>query len=182
MAYINTTNNQYPVSELDIRREFPNTSFPTPFSPPEGYAPVLESPIPTYDAITQGNREVTPVQDKLGNWMRTYEVYDLDPEQAAANLAAKNERIQKSIVDQTQARLDDFAKTRNYDGILSLATYATSTNAKFQAEGQYGVTARDATWAKLYEIMAEVEAGTRPMPEGYADVEPELPVLEWPLA
>lgn len=55
---------------------------------------------------------------------------------------------------------------------------ATSTNAKFQAECQYGVEARDATWAKLYEIMAEVEAGTRQMPSGFADIEPELPLLE----
>lgn len=182
MAYINTQTMQYPVSEQDIRNEFPNTSFPFPFQPPEGYAPVLESPYPEFEPITQGYREVTPTEDTLGNWMRTYEVYDLGPEQAAANLAAKNEQIQKSIVDQTQARLDDFAKTRLYDGILSLATYATSTNAKFQAEGQYGVEARDATWAKLYEMLAEVEAGTRPMPESFADVEPELPALEWPLA
>lgn len=92
------------------------------------------------------------------------------------------EEIRNVIVQQTQQRLDDFAKTRNYDGILSLATYATSTNAKFQDEGQYGVTARDATWAKLYEIMAEVEAGTRPMPGSFEDIEPELPKLEWPLA
>lgn len=47
-------------------------------------------------------------------------------------------------------------------------------------EHKYGVEARDATWAKLYEVMADVEAGTRPMPAGYADIEPELPVLEWP--
>lgn len=91
------------------------------------------------------------------------------------------EEVTKIIVNATQLRLDDFAKTRNYDGILSLCTYATSTVPKFQTEGQYGVTARDDTWAKLYEIMAEVEAGTRPMPEGYSDIEPELPLLKWPV-
>lgn len=180
MAYIKLDDMQYPLGEQDIRAAFPNTSFPTPFSAPEGYAPVLESPTPTYDPITQGYREVTPAEDTLGNWMRTYEVYDLDPEQAAANQAEHVKRVTDGIVQQTQARLDEFAKTRNYDGILSLATYATSTNAKFQTEGQYGVEARDATWAKLYEIMGEVDAGTRPMPSGFADVEPELPVLEWP--
>ena len=90
------------------------------------------------------------------------------------------EQIQSEIVTATQKRLDDFAKTRNYDGILSLATYATSTVPKFQAEGQYGVEARDATWSKLYEILAEVEAGTRPMPSSYADIEFELPPLVWP--
>ncbi len=92
------------------------------------------------------------------------------------------EEIQQEIVTATQQRLDDFARTRNYDGILSLCTYATSTVPKFAAEGQYGVTARDATWAKLYEMLAEVEAGTRPMPTGFADIEPELPVLAWPVA
>lgn len=182
MAYINLETQAYPVSELDIRLAFPNTSFSTPFSPPDGYAPVLESPTPTYDPITEGYREVTPEQDSLGNWMRTYEVYDLDPEQAAANQAEHVKRLTESIVQQTQQRLDNFAKTRNYDSILSLATYATSTNQKFQAEGQYGVTARDATWARLYEIMTEVEAGTRPMPNSFEDIEPELPTLEWPAA
>lgn len=180
MAYINLDTQAYPVSEQDIRNQFPNTSFATPFQAPEGYAPVLESPTPVYDTVNQGYREVAPTQDSLGNWMRTYEIYDLDPEQAAANLAEKNKRIQESIVQQTQARLDDFAKTRYYDGILSLCTYATSSNPKFQVEGQYGVTARDETWSVLYGIMAAVEAGTRPMPDGYKEIEAELPVLEWP--
>jgi hypothetical protein len=92
-----------------------------------------------------------------------------------------DEVIQQEIIEQTQQRLDDFAKTREYDGILSLCTYATSTVPKFLAEGQYGVESRDATWAKLYEILDEVLAGTRPMPSGYTDIEPELPVLAWPV-
>jgi hypothetical protein len=90
------------------------------------------------------------------------------------------EQIQAEIVTDTQKRLDDFAKTRNYDGILSLCTYASSPNVKFQAEGQYGVDARDTTWTKLYQIFAEVEALTRPMPTSYADIESELPTLAWP--
>lgn len=79
-----------------------------------------------------------------------------------------------------QQRLDDFAKTRGYDGVLSACTYATSTVAKFQAEGQYCVDARDATWSTCYAILGAVQAGTRPMPT-LAEIEAELPVLEWPL-
>jgi hypothetical protein len=90
------------------------------------------------------------------------------------------DEIKAEIMTATQQRLDTFAKTRLYDGVLSLCTYASSLNAKFQAEGQYGVEARDATWATLYEIMEEVQAGTRPMPSGYADIEAELPPLVWP--
>jgi len=88
--------------------------------------------------------------------------------------------VQERIVSQTQQRLDEFARTRNYDGILSLCTYATSSNVKFQAEGLYGVDLRDATWSKLYEILAEVESGVRPVPSAYSDIEGELPALVWP--
>lgn len=95
------------------------------------------------------------------------------PEQVAAQL-------QDEVVHATQQRLDDFARTRNYDGILSLCTYATSGVAKFAAEGQYGVTIRDATWATLYQILAEVQSGIRPIPSGFASIENDLPAMEWP--
>jgi hypothetical protein len=99
---------------------------------------------------------------------------DIEPEEPTP------EQIQDQIVRDTQRRLDAFARTRNYDGILSACTYATSSNAKFAAEGQYCVESRDATWAKLYEIYDEVKAETRPMPSGYDAIKGELPVLEWP--
>ena len=78
-----------------------------------------------------------------------------------------------------QAHLDAFARTRNYDGIMSAATYATSTVEKFRAEGQYAVEARDLTWAKGYEIMDDVLSETRPMPT-LEEVIAELPELKWP--
>ena len=89
------------------------------------------------------------------------------------------EQIIVLYTEGVQKHLDDFARTRNYDGILSAATYATSTVPKFAAEGQYAVEARDATWAKSYEVMAEVEAGTRPMPT-LEELISELPALVWP--
>lgn len=98
----------------------------------------------------------------------------------ADEIAIRTRRLVQSIVDATQKHMDDFARTRNYDGILSLCTYATSAVPKFRSEGQYGVDARDATWATLYEILAEVETGLRPTPTGFADIEPDLPALAWP--
>ncbi|MDD5479641.1 hypothetical protein [Rhodoferax sp.] len=88
--------------------------------------------------------------------------------------------IQAVIVQAVQARLDAFAATRNYDGILSACTYATSTVPKFAAEGQAAVNARDQTWAALYEMLGNVQAGAWLMPTSFADVEPLLPVLVWP--
>jgi hypothetical protein len=194
--YINTENNQYPVSERDIRAANPNTSFPSPFVAPEQYAPVLNSPQPAYNSVIQRVQETIPTPVN-GTYMQQWQVVpkfveytddegvvhtvaEQEAAAIAADTAAKNEALFKSIQTQTQQRLDAFAQTRLYAGILSLCTYATSTNPKFQAEGQYGVEARDSTWATLYQILAEVEAGTRPIPAGYDDIEPELPVLQWP--
>lgn len=90
------------------------------------------------------------------------------------------EHITEQVVAATQKRLDDFARTRNYDGILSACTYATSAVPKFAAEGQYCATARDATWAALYAFMGQVQSGECAMPSSFEDVAPELPALEWP--
>lgn len=35
----------------------------------------------------------------------------------------------------------------------------------------------NATWAKLREVLAEVEPGARPAPSSFTDIESELPVL-----
>lgn len=91
------------------------------------------------------------------------------------------EKVYAEIVASVQTRLDDFAATRNYSGIMSACTYATSTVTKFATEAQYCVEVRDATWATCYAIMADVQAGQRPMPTGYADIESELPELVWPV-
>ena len=92
-----------------------------------------------------------------------------------------SEQIIASFVSAVQRRLDDFAKTRGYDGILSAATYATSTVPKFAGEGQYAVEARDATWAACYQMLDEVQSGHRPM-LSIEEVMAELPELKWPAA
>ena len=98
---------------------------------------------------------------------------------AIANPPPTPEQIVAQYTAGVQKYLDDFARTRNYDGILSAATYATSAVPKFKAEGQYAVEARDATWAKCYEILAAVGGGSRPMPT-MEELITELPVLTWP--
>jgi len=197
MNYINKTTLQYPISEQDIRNLNPNTSFSTPFVAPSEYALVFASPQPEFNQVTQTARELQPELTSKGNYEQRWEVVSkfveytdeqgivhtvAEQEQAAIakDSAEKAEQIQKEIVDSTQQRLDTFAKTRNYDSILSACTYATSTVLKFQAEGQYCVDARDSTWSKLYQILEEVKQGIRPAPSGFADIEPDLPVLTWP--
>lgn len=89
------------------------------------------------------------------------------------------EQIITGITAEIQKRLDDFAKTRGYDGILSACTYAASLVPAFKAEGQYCVEARGSTWAAAYAIMNAVQSGQRPMP-ALDEVIAELPNLVWP--
>lgn len=78
-----------------------------------------------------------------------------------------------------QAMLDAKAQERHYDNILSACTYVTSTNATFHAEGQACVQWRDAAWAKSYDLMAQVQAGTLAQPTIPALLA-MLPAMVWP--
>ena len=94
---------------------------------------------------------------------------------------AQAQAFQAVVVTATQARLDNFAKTRNYDGILSACTYASSAISKFAGEGQAAVNLRDSTWATLYQVLADVQNNVITMPGTVEEVVALLPELIWPV-
>ena len=92
-----------------------------------------------------------------------------------------DEAMAQTIADLTaaiQGHLDAVAKTRNYDGILSLCSYATSQNPRFSHEGLAGVAWRDAVWAQGYAVMAECLEGKRPVPTAEELIQ-GLPSIAW---
>jgi hypothetical protein len=177
--WINTETNAYPLFENDIRAALPNTSFAQPFSPPEPYAWVAPCPKPEFDPLTEKVVEATP-ESVDGVWYQEWDVVDLSPPEAVAAMEARNAQVYEDVVKATQARLDAFARTRGYDDIKSASDYAGCSVAKFDAEGTYCRDARAETWDKLYDMLAEVQAGTRPVPDNFSEIEPELPALVWP--
>ena len=195
--YINTETNQYPETEASIRAAYPNTSFPIPFAPPEKYAYVFPSPQPTFDPVIEVAIETAPQFTSKGVWEQRWDVtskfteytdedgtvHTVEEQETAAIAKANEEKLeslQRTVVFRTQERLDAFALTRNYSSILSATTYENSAIPKFAAEGAYAKQVRDATWATLYQILADVQAGTRPAPNSYEEIESELPPLQWP--
>jgi hypothetical protein len=105
------------------------------------------------------------------------------------------EKIKQSIVESVQTRLDNFGKTREYDGTISIGKYVNIPDSeidnlpepekslvkKFKMECQYYSLVTATTWATCYKILNEVSAGNRIQPSGYQDIEDELPTLEWPI-
>lgn len=78
-----------------------------------------------------------------------------------------------------QKHLDTKAQEYSYDGILSASSYAGSKHAKFGREGRAFADWRDACWDYGYKVLADVEAGTRPMPTAEVLVN-ELPTFTIP--
>jgi hypothetical protein len=137
-------------------------------------------------AVTPTDRPTAPVDQVVeettpeliaGAWTQAWAVRAATP----AEVTQQEQALLDDIVAATQARLDTFARTRNYDDIKSACTYAGCSVPKFNTEGSYCQDRRAETWAKLYDMLDEVNAGTRPMPAGFADVEPDLPTLAWPI-
>jgi hypothetical protein len=187
MSYIHKETQLYPVTEADIRALHPNTSFPTPFVAPDEYAVVFTGPQPTFDPVTQHVREAAPELSSKGQYeqqwvvVEKYETAEEREAAIAADIGLKLEALKSSIVQKVQQRLDDFAKTRAYDDIKSLSDYADDEDPVFRAEGIYGKSRRSLTWRTTINFMNDVKAGIRPIPSGYADVEAELPELNWPV-
>lgn len=115
--FINTETLAYPVSQQQIQQELPNTSFPTPFVAPEPYAPVLLSPQPSYDPITQIVQETTP-EETAGQWYQTWAVVDLTPEQIQYN--------KDQIAQQKKAQGKQILSDTDWTAIPSVADPAQS--------------------------------------------------------
>lgn len=97
------------------------------------------------------------------------------PEEVQAEAQAA---LQAEFTSAIQERLDSFAQTRGYDNIMSACSYFGSGNPRFKAEADRAIALRDATWAKCYEILDDVQSGKRPIPTP-EELFAELPALEW---
>lgn len=161
----------------DVRDFFPNVSNPNDdFFVEQGYYKVnLFIP---HDKDTHKLVESKPyLQD---GWVYTVKLEPLSADELAAIKQVKMAKLTSMLSIGAQHRLDSFAATRGYDNILSACTYVSSTNPTFAAEGKCCVDARDATWAAIYALLADVESGNMLAPSRFDEIEDDLPVLEWP--
>lgn len=69
----------------------------------------------------------------------------------------------KSFELAIKSHLDDEAKAKGYESILSVCTYAGYTNP-YQLEGQSFIQWRGLVWEYYYTELAKIEAGSRTEP------------------
>lgn len=80
--------------------------------------------------------------------------------------------------DYVQRHLDSVAATKGYDSLISAASYATSSNTKFKADGIAAIKWRDAVWTACNAYLTEVQAGTKSIPT-VEELLASLPSLSW---
>lgn len=130
-----------------------------------------------FDPASQKLVPTNPYLD--GQIVRTMVVAALSTEE----LATMNQRKSGQVIDdlkiEATRRLDEFAKSRGYDNITSVASYANSTDPDYLAEANRAIYLRDRWWRILTTLMNEVLSGARPIPESFDVLAAELPALTW---
>lgn len=103
--------------------------------------------------------------------------YDITNKQLTADerLVVMTQRCDAAL----SSHLDATAQSRRYDNRITCALRA-GYPGPFQAEGQAFAAWMDTCNAMGYQFLAEVQAGTRPLPATTQEFVNALPPMEWP--
>jgi hypothetical protein len=186
---------EYPVYEIHIKNRA---------HPMDWYTPVIYLQKPTYDdrfesireelqitgkhvvaSYVVGQMSVDAILNKLfypnGRHNIANPTEEIQPENitiATIDPFLLNKVAQKASVEVGET-LDAFVKERNYDDVRSCVSYTNSSNPQFKAEADRVIVLRDQTYSALYAYLADVTAGTVPLPKSSQDFKQGLPALTW---
>lgn len=107
------------------------------------------------------------------------DVYDGEQFKKPQPPPADPKQVQADATVQIQLLLDSTALEHGYDSIISLCSYAESSNPEWKTEGTAGRAWRDACWMAAQKIQDDVIAGKRPLPT-VDEVLAEMPAIVWP--
>lgn len=89
------------------------------------------------------------------------------------------EEIQKKLTDAVQNYMDEVAKQKNYDNILSACSYVDTGDSEFDNDGILARKWRSAVWRTYYTVLADVLSGERGIPNENELRNVILPRLNW---
>lgn len=88
------------------------------------------------------------------------------------------ERTKKHLLEAVDYYMDKTVQERGYDNIAKCVTYEGDIDPIFNREGTAAKQWRSKVYRKCYDILAQIEAGTREVPTE-EELLAELPVLVW---
>ncbi len=179
---------EYPVYRIHIKNRAHPLNFYTPVVKTEAPAPdqfgtVDESLEVRSDAVhvVYTKRPLT-----LAEILRTFQVQN--PEDPMAPMTVKliseidpatAQRVYSLAGDYVSVKLDEFARTKQYNDFIHLTGYRYSAIPSFAAEAMRGYTLRDQIWANLLNYFTQVTTGAVPVPTSIADVDALIPAMTW---
>lgn len=176
--YVKITNGipeTYTIGQL--RKDNPNVSFPknVPDSILAEYNvfPVTIEDDPVHDAETQWIR-TEDVTEVGGVWTIQKTVVD----KTAQEIADHKDSVVRGLRGLIRGHLDDGARSLEYEDMVEMITYKTSTIPKFATEATQASTWRDDCWAAVQALFQEYKVGTRARPTT-AEVLAALPAAPW---
>lgn len=178
-AIIDTTTDailEFPILDLAVR--FPNTSFPK--DPVNGslpdnivYIEELVKPVPN---LLQKHVVQQPTKDPVtGKWSIGWDLVSMTQAEITASMVEVKGRVSATV----QNMLDDFARTKDYDNIMSACSYINSSNVTRAQEAQTAINLRDQVWDTLIAYYTDVELGNVAPPTTEDEILALLPPLVW---
>jgi len=181
MSYIKasgSTVEKYPYSIGLLRKDNPSTSFPKRMSDEAlagwGVYPVTVADDPAYDEMTQRIVPASTPTLVSGAWILSKTVEPLSQEE----IDAKAKALMDSYSAAVQNLLDSTAREKGYDNIISMTSYANSSNTKWAAEAAEAISWRDACWNEsLVQMGNYLATGNKPSMEDFLAA---MPTPNWP--
>lgn len=172
---------RYPYPLGDLMADHPSTSFPAPLNAADlaefGVYPVLavDPPGATLEqTVTEAAPELID-----GVWTQQWALTPVSAEVLAQRQADAQAALVARFTAELEAHYDAKARERRYDTRYTCALRAGYAGP-FQAEGAAFAQWMDACNAHAYTVLAQVQAGQRPMPASPQALIDELPALVWP--
>ena len=124
MAYINTETGEYPVSFEQLKKRYPNTSFPsTPLNDFENYVLVKDGPVPSL-TFGQYLEQGEPIAIDGGGYQRNWIVKDYTEEEILAQEQNESNRVANIY----RTRRDDLLAKTDWWASTDLTMTAEQTN------------------------------------------------------
>ena len=122
--------------------------------PSYGFYPFIPSAQPIYDELTQ--RVEQQLQLTGTSVIQSWTIINLSPEEQQAQVVARLTEIGQRI----QSYLDSQVAVKQYDSIISAASWNLSNIEIYKGEAEQAIAYRDQIWQAFNDLVTGVQSGT----------------------